>query len=57
MPILVVLGSGAALAAFSKTKERTWLWGAATFFFIIPFTFAALMPTNNFLEDVLSKTV
>jgi Domain of unknown function (DUF1772) len=56
MPIAVALGSGAAVGAYLNTKETVWLWGAATFFSIIPFTFIFLMPTNRYLEGVLQAT-
>jgi quinol-cytochrome oxidoreductase complex cytochrome b subunit len=56
MPLAVLLGSGAAVGAYVKTKETIWLWGAATFFSIIPFTFIFLMPTNRYLEGVLQAT-
>lgn len=54
MPIVVVLGSGAAVAAYFKSKENYWLYGALTFLSIIPYTFLAIMPTNHALNKVLS---
>lgn len=53
MPFFAILGTGAAIASYVKTKENAWLYGAAALFAVVPFTFIALMPTNKYLEGVL----
>jgi hypothetical protein len=56
MPIVSLLGTGAGIAAFAKTKENYWLYGALAIFSVIPYTIAALMPLNNRLNKILDET-
>jgi cytochrome c biogenesis protein CcdA len=56
MPFVVLLGTGTAAAAFYKTRENYWIYGALALFSIIPYTFLAIMPTNNELNGVLAES-
>lgn len=56
MPIVVLLGSGTAVAAYFKTKENYWLYGALALFLTIPYTLFAIMPTNNSLNQILNES-
>jgi hypothetical protein len=49
MPVFVVGGTASALAAYAQTKERAWLVGGSLLFAILPYTFAVMMKTNNYL--------
>lgn len=56
MPKIVILGTAAASYAFWKTREAFWLYGAAALLSIIPYTYLAMMPTNNQLNAVLAES-
>jgi uncharacterized membrane protein len=55
MPVPALLGTFTAVAAFFKTQEKYWLYGAAALFSVIPYTFLALMPTNKQLNGELEQ--
>lgn len=55
MPAVVLLGVGSAVAAYLKSKEKYWIYGAIAFFSIIPYTFLGIMPTNNKLNAILEE--
>lgn len=56
MPVFQILGTGAAIACYVKSKENLWLYGAACLFAILPYTYIAIMPTNYYLLGVLKKS-
>lgn len=56
MPIISLLGTGAGIAVYVKTKENYWLYGALAIFSVIPYTLFALMPLNNKLNKILDET-
>lgn len=56
MPPIIGLGVVAAAAAFYETKEKYWIYGAAAFLSILPYTLVALMPLNNRLEAILAES-
>lgn len=56
MPPIIGLGIAAAAAAFHESRENYWIYGAAAFFSILPYTLFALMPLNNRLEAILAET-
>ena len=49
MPIFVAGGTASAVAAYVQTKEQSWLVGGSLLFAILPYTFAFMMKTNNYL--------
>lgn len=49
MPILALGGTASAVAAYIKTQEKFWLIGSAMLFAVLPYTFAFMMKTNNYL--------
>ena len=34
-----------------------WLYGASVLFAIVPYTYAFMMKTNNYMNTILKKTV
>lgn len=56
MPPIIGLGVVAAAAAFYESREKYWIYGAAAFFSILPYTLLALMPLNNRLEAILAES-
>ena len=56
MPILIVAGTAAAIGAYSSTKEKMWLWGAAAFSSIITYTFLVMKKTNARLNQILKES-
>ena len=56
MPIISLLATGTGIAAYVKTKESYWLYGALAIFSVIPYTLIALMPLNNRLNKILDET-
>ena len=48
---LAILGTVAGVIAWLGTRDQRWLWGSAFLFFVVPFTFVAIMPTNKRLLD------
>lgn len=56
MPVFVLAGTASAAAAYAKTKDNLWVIGGSVLFAIIPYTFALMMKTNNYLELVLKTT-
>lgn len=56
MPIISLLATGTGIAAYVKTKENYWLYGALAIFSVIPYTLIALMPLNNRLNKILDET-
>jgi hypothetical protein len=56
MPYAAITSICSAVAAYYKTKEVLWLYGAATFTIALPFTFIAIVPLSKQLEAVLLHT-
>lgn len=56
MPVPALLGSVAAAAAFRKSDEKYWLYGALALFSVIPYTFLFIMPTNKELKAILEQS-
>ena len=56
MPVPALLGSIAAAAAFQKSEEKYWLYGALALFSVVPYTYIAIMPTNKLLKDILEQS-
>ena len=56
MPIISLLATGTGIAAYFKTKQNYWLYGALGIFSVIPYTLFALMPLNNRLNAILDAT-
>ena len=48
---LAVIATIAGVAAGARTGTASWFIGACLIFLVIPFTFVAIMPTNNALLD------
>jgi hypothetical protein len=47
MPYAAITSICSAVAAYYKTKEVLWLYGAATFSIALPFTFIAIVPLSK----------
>jgi hypothetical protein len=56
MPYMAIISGLAAVAAYYKTKEVTWLYGFATLAVPLPFTIVTMVPTCNELESILEAT-
>lgn len=48
---LAVVGTLCGLIALWTRQNPLWLYGSLTLFFVVPFTFLAIMPTNKRLLD------
>jgi Domain of unknown function (DUF1772) len=48
---LAIIGSVSAFSAWSIGKDAMWLIGGLFLFAVVPFTFVAIMPTNEKLES------
>jgi hypothetical protein len=48
---LAMVGSVAGIIAWRANAGAEWLTGSLVLFFVVPFTFAAIMPTNKRLLD------
>lgn len=49
MPLFALAGAGSAISTYFKTQEKLWLIGSGVLFAVLPYTFAFMMNTNNFL--------
>jgi len=49
MPLIALAGAGSAIATYFKTQEKLWLIGSGVLFAVLPYTFAFMMKTNNYL--------
>ena len=56
MPVVLSLGTLTGIGAYSQSKEKMWLYGAATIFAVIPFTFLVMKKTNDELKKVLRES-
>ncbi|WP_227357325.1 DUF1772 domain-containing protein [Haladaptatus salinisoli] len=54
---LALIGTLGGLVLWKRDADRRWLYGAVCIFSVIPYTFFAILPTNNRLLDPgLDKT-
>ena len=56
MPVLCAAGTLAAIGAYSQSKEKMWLWGAALFFSVVPYTLLVMKKTNSQLNNILKES-
>ena len=56
MPVIMTLGTVSAIGAYSQSKEKMWLYGAAAFFSVLPYTLLVMMKTNNELNKSLKES-
>ena len=49
--LLAVAGSLSAALVWIRGGSMVWLWGAVLFFSVVPYTLAAILPTNKQLLD------
>ena len=56
MPIYLAVGTAAAIGAYSQSKEKTWLYGAAALASILPYTLLDMNKTNGDLNKSLKES-
>ena len=54
---LAILGSFSAMLVWIRGGSVAWLWGAALFFSVVPYTLLVILPTNKqLLESSLDRS-